>query len=256
MTILAIGVLLCAGWIIVQWWWLLVLTVAITVPLLLFFRDPEREVPSQRGVIVSPGDGKITSIHNVEHHEKLGGPAVCIRMFISLLDGHVQRSPCHGTITHMSHHPGLHGNLLNPDCLEGNESLWMVLEHPIRRYPIVAMRQIAGMIARTICCVVSEGQTVQRGQRIGIIKLGSAVEMYLPQSLHPQVTVAVGAKVYGGRSVLARITSPESVTPSAPEQTGAQADAEPVDLPATPCAKEAVREAATIFDTVDDEPVT
>src|SRR5690606_16871943 len=92
LTILAIGALLIITTILVGWWWLAILIVLATGALISFFRDPERRVPTQRNVVVAPADGVVSSIHQLDAFEPLGGPATCIRIFLSVLDVHVNRS--------------------------------------------------------------------------------------------------------------------------------------------------------------------
>lgn len=210
LTILTVAMLLAVTAIVFKLWWVVLAIIVIAAALIAFFRDPERNIPTHRGIMVAPADGKVSSIHQVDHFEPLGGPATCVRIFLSVFDVHVNRAPCHGLVTHLAHKPGKHLNALNPDSAEVNESNLIVLHHPIRRYPVAAVRQVAGLCARTICCNLEKDQTVQRGQRIGIIKLGSTTELYIPNELKPQVQVSVGQKVKGGETVLAHITAVEN----------------------------------------------
>ncbi|MFP4144777.1 MAG: phosphatidylserine decarboxylase [Phycisphaeraceae bacterium] len=232
LTILGVGALLTAAAVFVGLWWLSVPILIVAVALAAFFRDPERRIPTQRGALVAPADGRISSIHELEHYEPLGGPAVCVRIFLSVLDVHINRSPCHGEVVKLEHTPGQHLNALNPESAEVNESNLIVMVHPIRRYPIAAVRQVAGALARTVVCKVREGQVVQRGERIGLIKLGSTTELYLPKEFEPQVTVEAGQKVQGGRTVLATMGTPDrepASTPATPGSTPAPKPAEPAD---------------------------
>ena len=100
LTILLIGLMITVTVLIVkpQWWPIAAVTVAATLALLSFFRDPNRQIPSQRGIMISPADGRISSIHEVEHFEPFGEPATCVRIFLSVLNVHVNRSPCHGMV--------------------------------------------------------------------------------------------------------------------------------------------------------------
>lgn len=210
LTILAIGGLLLIATLLTGWWILAILVVIATAALLSFFRDPDRPIPSHRNVMVAPADGKVSSIHTLDHFAPLDGPATCVRIFLSVLDVHVNRSPCHGQVTQVTHKPGDHLNALNPQSAEVNESTLIVMLHPTRRYPVAAVRQVAGLLARTIACGVKEGDIVQRGQRIGMIKLGSTTELYIPADLQPEVVVEVGQKVKAGMTVLANIVGKEN----------------------------------------------
>lgn len=216
LTILAVGAMLTVACVLVGLWWLGVVVVLATAALLAFFRDPERRVPTQRGVVVAPADGRVSSVHEVEHFEPFDGGATCIRIFLSVLDVHINRSPCHGEVVSISHKAGEHLNALNPDSAERNESNLIVMVHPIRRHPIAAVRQVAGLLARTIVCGVFENKVVQRGERIGIIKLGSTTELYLPSEMKPQVSVQVGQKVKAGLTVLATLSSQDSAPADVP----------------------------------------
>jgi phosphatidylserine decarboxylase len=230
-TIAVIGLLMTIASVVVGWWWLVFFILPITAALLAFFRDPNRKTPSQRGAMIAPADGRISSIHEVDHFAPFDGPATCIRIFLSVLDVHINRSPCHGHVKSVTHKPGDHKNALNPTSAETNESNLIVLIHPIRRHPLAAVRQVAGLLARTIACGVSEGDVVQRGQRIGIIKLGSTTELYLPADLDPKVAVQQGQAVYAGLTVLATVTGKDLVEEASepPEPTH-----KPATTPANP----------------------
>ncbi|MEX0744141.1 MAG: phosphatidylserine decarboxylase [Phycisphaeraceae bacterium] len=210
LTIIAVGMMLAIATLVMGLWWLAVLVLLAAAALVAFFRDPHRRVPTQRGAVVAPADGRVSSVHRVERFEPFDGPAMCIRIFLSVLDVHVNRSPCHGEVLSIAHKPGQHLNALNPESAEVNESNLVVLVHPIRRQPIAAVRQVAGLLARTIVCRAREGQVLQRGERIGIIKLGSTTELYLPEALAPELSVEQGQYVYGGLTVVAVMTPRES----------------------------------------------
>ena len=220
LTILAIGSMCTATFLIVGWYWVVAPVLLVTLALLSFFRDPPRRVPTQRSVVVSPADGRVSSIHEVEHFELFDGPAICVRVFLSVLNVHVNRSPCHGVVESVDHRPGLHRNALNPESAQDNESTLLLLIHPVRRHPVAAVRQVAGLLARTIVCAVEPGNVLQRGQRFGMIKFGSTTELYLPQNHDPQILIEQGQKVYAGLTVLANVTSP-------PVEQSSHSDADP-----------------------------
>ena len=235
MTIIAVGALLALAAALTAPWWVLVLVVAATTALVLFFRDPHRRIPTQRNAVVAPGDGRISSIHRVEHFEPFDGPARCIRIFLSVFDVHVTRSPCHGEVQAIERKAGEYRNALNPESAEVNASVLLVLAHPIRGEPIAAVRQVAGMLARTIVCRPRQGQVLQRGERIGIIKLGSTAELYLPDGPGLELAVQQGQRVYAGQSVVAMLhlsagregeadAAEAADTPEAPDTELRQAD--------------------------------
>ena len=209
LTILAIGLMLTAATLLAGLWWLSILTIIMTGGGLSFFRDPHRRVPTQRGMVVSPADGCITSIHEIEKFEPLAEPAVCIRIFLSVFNVHVNRSPCHAVIHSITYRSGKHRNAMSPDSAKVNESNLIVFCHPTRGHRIAAIRQVAGLLARSIVCEARKGQIFQRGQRLGMIKLCSTTELYLPASLHPQVLLEVGQHAKGGLTILAETSTPE-----------------------------------------------
>jgi len=210
--ILVLGAAAFAAAIYFHWWIIAVLVVLGALAMLSFFRDPERTVPVLKGVMVSPADGRISSIHEVASYEPFGGePATCVRIFLSVADVHVNRSPCHGEVQSITHKSGLYLNALNPKSAEVNESNLLVLIHPIRRHPVAAVRQVSGLIARRIVCAARVGDTLQRGQRFGMIKFGSTTELYIPKAFKPEVVVRQGQYVYGAKTVLVKITPPQGM---------------------------------------------
>jgi len=167
LTIAGLGVLLSVTAGVFGLWWAVPLCVIAAIAGLLFFRDPDRAIPSQRNAVVAPADGRVSSVHEIEHFEPFDGPATCIRIFLSVFDVHINRCPCHGRVRSITHKPGEHRNALNPDSAEVNENNLIVLEHPVKGHPVAAVRQIAGLLARTVVCTVEEQAILQRGQRIG-----------------------------------------------------------------------------------------
>lgn len=189
--------------VVMRWWYAAAAVLAIEFVLLAFFRDPHRRIPGMKGQVVSPADGRISSIHNLEHFEPFNGPAVCIRTFLSVLDVHVNRSPMHGRVASITHKPGQYLNALRAESAELNESVTLVLHDTVGDTPICAVRQVAGAIARRIVCATSVGDILQRGQRFGLIKFGSTTELYLPHPDRVQIQIRQGQYVYGGTTVLA-----------------------------------------------------
>lgn len=204
--ILLLSAILFAGAIFMQWWVFSGIIVVACLCLLSFFRDPHRSIPSKRGVMVSPADGRVSSIHEVEFYEPLGEPATCVRIFLSVLNVHVNRSPCHAAVHSITHKPGQFMNALNPASADVNESTTIVLNHPIKKHHIAAVRQVSGAIARRIVTACKVGQILQRGERMGMIKFGSTTELYVPRSALPQVRVRLGEKVTGGQTILMQVS--------------------------------------------------
>ncbi len=205
LLIVSLSLPIAAALVFFHQWWVLALLVLVVLALLSFFRDPWRRVPTQPGAMVSPADGLVSSIHEVGDDSPLGEPAVCIRIFLSVLDVHVNRSPCDGRVVSITPKAGKYLNAMNPRSAEENETLTLVLHHATDRRPIAAVRQVAGLIARRIVCGAKVGDQLQRGQRFGMIKFGSTTELYLPMSLKPQVQVKQGQRVWGGCTILAKV---------------------------------------------------
>ena len=206
--IIALGVIGTAALLAMNWWISAGATALVALLLLAFFRDPHRPVPTMKGHLVAPADGRVSSIHTVEHFEPLGGPAVCIRIFLSIFDVHVNRSPMHGRVAAIVRKPGKHLNALKAESAELNESVMIVLKDPMHDRIVGAVRQIAGAIARRIVCAVHEGEILQRGQRYGMIKFGSTTELYLPNPDRVCLQVSQGRYVYGGSTIVAIVSPP------------------------------------------------
>ena len=179
------------------WPWLAVIPVLLAVFFLWFFRDPSRTIPQGRGVIVSPADGKITE---AEWIETGAGTRLRISVFLSVFDVHVNRAPIEGRVTQVDHRAGLFKNALSPDSSLVNEQTLVVVENPNYQ---VSFKLIAGLLARRIVCNLKVGDKVERGQRIGLIKFGSRVDVLLPSDA--VLKVKKGSRVKGGSTILAEM---------------------------------------------------
>ena len=190
-----------AVWATGSWVWAI-------VPLLLaffflwFFRDPERLVPAGAGLIVSPGDGLVTETARIDTP---AGPRQRISIFLSVFDVHVNRSPISGVLSRVEYQKGLYLNAMNPASAERNEQNVVTVRGNGFE---VTFKQIAGLLARRIVFNFKEGDVVERGQRVGLIKFGSRVDVIVPAEA--AVRVKVGERVKGGSSVLAAM--PDAVT--------------------------------------------
>lgn len=169
-----------------------------------FFRDPERVPEGGPDAAVSPADGRVTDVEVVEEPHFLGGRALRIGIFLSVFDVHVNRAPLDGVARGFRYFPGAFLDARDPACPERNEANLIGFDSP--RGPFV-VRQVAGLIARRIVCPLKEGQAVQRGERIGMIKFGSRTELLVPADAPVEVAVEVGRRVRGGRTILLRYTS-------------------------------------------------
>ncbi|MFT8672043.1 phosphatidylserine decarboxylase [Acetobacter orientalis] len=171
---------------------------------LYFFRDPERQTPVRADVAVAPADGRIVSIEKVAPPAELDmgtTPVWRIATFLSVLDVHVNRIPAAGTVTRIAYHPGQFLNASLDKASELNERNALSLTLPDGR--MIAVVQIAGLIARRIVCSVSEGTKLEAGERFGLIRFGSRTDLYLPPGVEP--LVAVGQTMIGGETVMARL---------------------------------------------------
>jgi phosphatidylserine decarboxylase len=196
---LAVGLLAWAGW-----WWGLVPVVLAWMAVLWFFRDPRRRVPAdlEPGALLSPADGRVTAVERVESHPAVGGPALVVRIFLSVLNVHVNRAPADGEVSGIEHRPGGYRDARDPRSAAENESNLVVLRSS--RGPL-AVRQIAGKIARRIVCDLATGTRLARGQRFGMIKFGSSTELIVPEPEDARVHVRVGDRVRGGLTVLVTV---------------------------------------------------
>jgi phosphatidylserine decarboxylase len=175
-----------------------------------FFRDPERQIPTQAGAVVSPGDGKVTDVSPVT----VGGASQTrISIFLSVFDVHVNRSPISGVIRDVRYQRGKFVNAMSAHSAEENEQNIVTVEGEGRT---VIFKQIAGLIARRIVFNFKVGDAIARGQRVGLIKFGSRVDVVFDRDA--AVQVKIGDRVRGGASVLAVLPVAQPVSVSLPEQ--------------------------------------
>jgi phosphatidylserine decarboxylase len=169
-----------------------------------FFRDPHRRPPAGADLFVSPADGVVTDITPLGPDSPLGCAGVQVGVFMSVFDVHVNRSPCEGAVQSVDHRRGLFMDVRRPEAWGVNECATIYMTH--RGKPVV-VRQIAGLLARRIVSDVGPGKELSRGERIGMIKFGSRVELMVSQDLSPQPQVAVGRHVLAGETVLLKVRS-------------------------------------------------
>lgn len=185
-------------------WYTAVVPGVLLALVVYFFRDPPRRVPQEPGLLVSPCDGTMAEITELEFDEYIGGPAVRIGVFLSIFNVHINRAPSRARVIKFRYSPGLFLNALNPESAIRNENLWIGLEEEAVPHRRLIVRQIAGLIARRIVCNLRPGEVVDRGHKFGMIKLGSRTELIVPADPTLRILVKVGDKVHGGRTVLAR----------------------------------------------------
>ncbi len=181
--------------------WLCLIPVLLAAFFLWFFRDPERAIPAGEGLVVSPGDGLVTETASITTPE---GVRQRVSIFLSVFDVHVNRAPIGGIVSHVRYEKGKFLNAMNPASADRNEqSVVTVRGQGVDAGLEVTFKQIAGLLARRIVCRCVGGQRVERGQRVGLIKFGSRVDVVLPADA--VLRVKVGERVKGGASVLAAV---------------------------------------------------
>jgi phosphatidylserine decarboxylase len=180
------------------------LGVGLTVWCYYFFRDPKRAVPVNAGLLVSPADGVVSLIERAMPPAELGlgpEPLVRVSVFMSVFNCHVNRAPIEGRIAAVAYRPGKFFNASLDKASEENERNALAIELPDGRK--IAVVQIAGLVARRIMCWKKPGDMVRTGERFGLIRFGSRLDVYLPEGVHPQV--ALGQTMCAGETVIAFI---------------------------------------------------
>jgi phosphatidylserine decarboxylase len=188
--------LLC---LIPEWWWPAGILIFLGLFVFYFFRDPERRIPGETGAVVSPADGHVVEIVN----EPLDGRAgQRISIFLSIWDVHVQRAPVAGRVAKVVHQPGRFYAALRKAASQKNEQNIITIQTP--RGALV-FKQIAGAIARRVLCWKRVDEQVGLGERVGMIRFGSRVDVWLPEAA--EIVVRRGQRVRGGVSILAKWNS-------------------------------------------------
>lgn len=178
--------------------------VGLTVWCYYFFRDPKRAVPQNAGLMVSPADGVVSLIERVAPPAELGmgaEPLMRVSVFMSVFNCHVNRAPIAGKITEISYRPGKFLNASLDKASTDNERNSLRIEMADGRS--IAVVQIAGLVARRIVCFAVKGQEVRTGERFGLIRFGSRLDIYLPEGITPQVTL--GQTCVAGETVIALV---------------------------------------------------
>ena len=178
------------------WKWAAGVLVFLGLFVFYFFRDPEREIPAEPGAVVSPADGHVVAILEEELDSTMGRR---ISIFLSIWDVHVQRAPVAGRIANVVYRPGKFMGAFRAAASNENEQNVIYIHTPQGQ---LVFKQIAGAIARRVLCWKSEGEVVALGERVGMIRFGSRVDIWLPTEA--QITVKLGQMVYGGESILAK----------------------------------------------------
>lgn len=175
--------------------------VILTVFVIYFFRDPERTIPNDSAFVLSPADGKIVEIRDETDHEFMKSEATRISIFLNIFNVHVNRVPIAGQVRFFRYQKGAFVNAYKSEASDVNEQTVIGIENDGRK---LLFKQIAGLIARRIVCNLREGSKVSSGERFGIIKFGSRVDVFLPKNV--DIKVEVNQKVKGGESILGVFT--------------------------------------------------
>ena len=194
LSLLAVAAVL--AWATHTWMWPII-PLLLAAFFLWFFRDPERQIPAGEGLIVSPGDGLVTETVTISTPS---GPKQRISIFLSVFDVHVNRSPISGVLSAVHYQKGQYLNAMNPASADRNEQNVVTVRGAEFE---VTFKQIAGLLARRIVFTKRQGDVVERGERVGLIKFGSRVDVLLPADA--ELRVKKGQRVRGGASVLAEM---------------------------------------------------
>jgi len=196
---------LCALFVAIGVAWLCVLSLVLLAWVLYFFRDPPRRIPDNPRALLSPADGRVTEVRIVDEPDFVGGKALRIGIFLSIFDPHINRAPFGGTVRYLRYTPGRFHDARTQASSEENEAnaIGLATDHP--KAPRILVKQIAGFIARRIVCTLEDGDHVDAGQRIGMVKFGSRAELYVPQDAGCSVHVKVGDHVAAGTTILAEL---------------------------------------------------
>lgn len=216
LSLLAVaGVLM---WATGAWVWSIV-PILLALFFLWFFRDPQREIPRGAGLIVSPADGVVTETVRIDTPQ---GARQRVSIFLNVFDVHVNRSPIAGEVTSVRYQKGEFLNAMNQACAERNEQNIVTVRGEGME---IVFKQIAGLIARRIVFNHREGDRVERGQRVGLIKFGSRTDMILPAEA--EIRVKTGQRVKGGSSIIAELPESELAVGVTNQRKTASASVEP-----------------------------
>jgi len=165
-----------------------------------FFRDPEREITKGENIILAPADGKVVAIKQIQDSKISDEPVNRISIFLSIFDVHINRAPVDGEIVYLEYSKGRFLDARNPKASEVNENNFMVLLHKGTK---IALRQIAGKIARRVVCKCNRGDKLKIGERIGMIRFGSRTDLFLP--MNAEINAKIGDMVKAGITIMGKL---------------------------------------------------
>ncbi|GJL54540.1 MAG: phosphatidylserine decarboxylase proenzyme [Nitrospirales bacterium] len=166
-----------------------------------FFRNPARVIPSGEALIVSPGDGQVVAIEREFESRFLKADSIRVSIFLNIFNVHINRVPCDGVLCDVAYQPGQFIPASKPDATVRNEQNALMIQRADGKKLLCV--QVAGLIARRIVCWATPGERVAKGDRFGLIRFGSRMDVYLPEET--QVRVTTGERVKGGTSILAEL---------------------------------------------------
>ncbi|NGM73567.1 phosphatidylserine decarboxylase family protein [Sphingobacterium sp. SGL-16] len=181
-------------------WFLYLLSAFLFITIVQFFRSPKKLITLDENAVLCPADGKVVVIEETEETEYFKDKRLQVSIFMSPTNVHVNRNPISGIVSYFKYHPGKFLVAWHPKSSTENERTTVVVKKP--NEVEVLFRQIAGALARRIVWYVKEGDNVQQGEEFGFIKFGSRVDVFLP--IGTKITVNIGEKVVGGKTVIAR----------------------------------------------------
>lgn len=186
------------------WPWLAILPGMLLLFVLYFFRNPERKLNGDALALVSPADGVVMDVERVFEERFFKGESIRIRIFLSIFNVHVNRSPMNGKVVYRSYRAGKMLPAFKSHASELNEKNYIGIENERLR---ILVTQVTGFIARRIVCWVNDGDELMSGERFGLIKFGSCTEIFLPPDV--EVVVSAGDKVRGGETIVGRVIADE-----------------------------------------------
>lgn len=198
-TLVAIGIFFGPNWLGYLIYPLLIVLCGLT---LFFFRDPQRTSPEDNSLILSPADGRVVLIQEIDEDEYIDGPATQVSIFLSPLDVHVNRVPVSGDLEFVKYYPGKYLMAWEDHASEMNERAHFGVKHNSGLR--ILFKQITGFMARRIVYHLKEGEHIQAGQRFGIMKFGSRMDVLLPEGV--KIRVQKGDRTVAGESILAEIS--------------------------------------------------
>lgn len=183
------------------WPWLIILPGILFLFVLFFFRNPERQIPKDELTLVSPADGVVMDVERVYEDQFLNGESIRVRIFLSIFNVHVNRSPMAGEVVFRAYRPGKMLPAFKSHASELNEKNYVGIRNSHLQ---ILVTQVTGFIARRIVCWAEKGDVLTKGERFGLIKFGSCTEIFLPANV--EIMVSPGDKVRGGLSVIGRVS--------------------------------------------------